>query len=92
MKNNLNERMKEINIFDKMAKNEAKYIPKNLMIEVTNACNSRCVFCANHKMTRKRDFIDSSIVTKALKQGKGIRDKGIRFIYKWRTTIECKNR
>ncbi len=41
---------------------------KNLLIEVTNYCNNKCIFCANRKMTRKRDFIKPEIVKKVLKE------------------------
>lgn len=27
---------------------------KNLLIETTNYCNNKCLFCANRKMTRKK--------------------------------------
>mgnify|MGYP005838086685 CR=1 FL=1 len=26
--------------------------PKNMLAELTNTCNHRCIFCANRKMTR----------------------------------------
>ncbi len=47
-----------------------KIIPKKIMIEVTNSCNSKCIFCANRKMTRKRKNIDRDIALKALEEGK----------------------
>ena len=39
---------------------------RNLLIEVTNHCNNKCIFCANKTMTRKRRFIDKSTLEKAL--------------------------
>lgn len=33
--------------------------PKNLMIELTNACNLRCSMCYNRLMKRKRGFMDA---------------------------------
>ena len=55
-----------------------KYKPKKLMIEVTNNCNSKCIFCGNCNMTRKRSFVSEKIVKKALEQGivMGIRKVG----------------
>lgn len=31
---------------------------KNMLLEVTNACNHKCIFCANRKMSRKKRMID----------------------------------
>ena len=47
-----------------------KIIPKKIMIEVTNSCNSKCIFCTNRKMTRKKKNIDRDIAIKALEEGK----------------------
>ena len=58
--NSLNGRLLEIS---KLEKYEL-YPPfpkKNLLIEVTNKCNSNCIFCANSKMKRKRKYIDSQV-------------------------------
>lgn len=41
---------------------------RNLLIEITNYCNNRCLFCANRKMTRKKDFIEPKIVDKVLRE------------------------
>jgi len=35
--------------------------PKNLMIELTNACNLRCTMCYNRMMKRKKGFMDADI-------------------------------
>lgn len=79
MKNNLNEKIKKIKNFDKAIKKDLSYFPNNLMIEVTNECNSKCIFCANCKMTRKKNNIKNDIVFKALKQSKefGVRKVGL---------------
>jgi len=37
-----------------------------LSIEVTNICNSRCVFCANKIMQRKREHMDMGLFKKAV--------------------------
>lgn len=41
---------------------------KNLLIETTNYCNNKCLFCANRKMTRKRGFINPRLVKKVLRE------------------------
>ncbi len=41
---------------------------KNLLIEITNICNSNCIFCANSKMKRKRKYIKKELVINVLKQ------------------------
>lgn len=46
------------NILDKEYPLEAPF-PKNLMIELTNACNLRCVMCYNRLMKRKKGFMDA---------------------------------
>lgn len=76
---NLNEKITEIKSFDQNIKANERYIPNNLMLEVTNDCNSKCIFCANHNMTRKRKFINKAIVTKALKQSRelGVKELGL---------------
>ncbi len=51
---------------------------KNLLIEVTNHCNNKCLFCYNDCMKRKKQFIDEKIVTKALTEAYelGMREVG----------------
>lgn len=39
---------------------------KNLLIEITNACNNKCVFCANRVMTRKLGMIDPQLLYRVL--------------------------
>lgn len=57
------------NILENKNFNEHPEFPrKNLLIETTNYCNNKCIFCANKKMTRKRKFIDFKIVEKVLKE------------------------
>ena len=57
------------NILTKGDFSEYPMIPqKNLLIEVTNYCNNKCIFCANRKMTRKKEFINPVIVQKVLKE------------------------
>ena len=46
-----------------------KLRPRYLLLEVSNACNDKCIFCANQKMTRKRKSMDYDIGKKALIDG-----------------------
>jgi len=41
---------------------------KNLLIEVTNICNNKCIFCANRKMTRKKGYINYDLAVKVLQE------------------------
>ena len=47
--------------------------PRNMMVELTNACNHRCLFCAHKKMHRKIGFCDKdqmlSIIIQAYELG-----------------------
>lgn len=49
----------------------AKY-PKNLMVEVTNACNLKCIMCDNRKMKRKRGFMNLDTYKLVLENAKKI--------------------
>lgn len=46
--------------------------PKNLMVEVTNACNLRCIMCDNRKMKRKKGFMDINTYKLVLENAKEI--------------------
>lgn len=63
---------------------------KNFLIEVTNACNSRCIFCANKKMTRKTGSIKKELLEKILLDAYsvGIREVGF---YTTGEPLLCKN-
>lgn len=52
--------------------------PRNMLLEVTNACNHSCIFCANSKSDRKRGYIDSKLAKKILQEAYmlGTRDVG----------------
>lgn len=77
MENKLIKRIIEKN--SKVNFNEKMVFPtKNLLIEVTNFCNNRCIFCANSIMKRKKEHIKSWIVYKTLKEAYdlGMREVG----------------
>lgn len=78
MRTGIKKDIKDIQKFCIENNKEEKYMPKKLMIEVTNYCNSKCIFCVNCKMIRKKCFIDENIVKKAIEQGKnmGIQEVG----------------
>ena len=57
----------EVN-FNKMEKNIEPSIPINMLLEVTNACNHNCIFCANSKSTRKLQFINSQFAERVIKE------------------------
>ncbi|MBU1568310.1 MAG: radical SAM protein [Proteobacteria bacterium] len=42
--------------------------PKSMLVEVTNACNHACIFCANSKMTRKKGAIGRQLLLSVLAQ------------------------
>jgi len=46
--------------------------PKNLMVEVTNACNLRCIMCYNRRMKRKKGFMDMDTYKLVLENAKEI--------------------
>lgn len=73
----LNLRMKEI-FTTKHKKIYPPFPTKNLLIEVTNACNCNCIFCANSKMKRKRKFIDKNLLFRVLDEAfeLGMREVG----------------
>ena len=67
--------MKE-NYFDKRKKLEVlvkdkfiKNIPKNALVELTNACNHACIFCYNPEMKRSISRIDINIFKSFISKG-----------------------
>ena len=74
----LNKRMKNIISSNNNVSLFPDFPAKNLLIEVTNMCNNRCIFCGNRKMLRKKGFIKYKIVENALKQAfeLGMREVG----------------
>lgn len=63
--NNIN----QINEIDKLDDPLRPPFPKkNLLIELTNHCNHKCIFCANQKMTRPRGFINEVFLNRILNE------------------------
>lgn len=52
-------------------------IPDTLMLELTNACNLRCVMCRNATMKRKRGFMSMEVIERALTEAKELGIKKI---------------
>lgn len=42
--------------------------PRNMLVELTNVCNHRCVFCTNRKMTRPAGHIDEALLFRVLRE------------------------
>lgn len=62
---------------------DAKYMlvppfPQNMLIELTNICNHKCVFCGYGKMQRPKRICDKTLVEKILKEAyqNGTREVG----------------
>lgn len=51
---------------------------KGLLLEVTNFCNHKCIFCYNSHMTRKRGYINKDFAYRILNEayGLGMREVG----------------
>jgi organic radical activating enzyme len=47
-------------------------MPKNMMVELTNACNHACVFCANPHMTRKARRIDRRLLERVMAEARAL--------------------
>lgn len=59
----LKERIVEIRQFKSTIKPP---FPKDMMVELANGCNHNCIFCTNHKATRKVGSIDSGLLYRLL--------------------------
>lgn len=49
-------------------------MPKNMMVELSNACNHACLFCTSPNMTRKVSRIDSGLLQRIMRSA---RDSGV---------------
>lgn len=45
--------------------------PKRIMLEVTNLCNNKCVFCASSISGRKRGIIENEFAKKIIAEAYG---------------------
>ncbi|MBU1637371.1 radical SAM protein [bacterium] len=53
--------------------------PKNIMVELSNACNHRCTFCYNRNMKRKIGMIDHELMQRIIREAydAGARELGL---------------
>lgn len=53
-------------------------LPKNLMVELTNACNHACIFCTNPHMQRKIGRLSNDLLFRVMKEARdgGVTDIG----------------
>ena len=53
-------------------------LPKNMMVELTNACNHACIFCTNPHMQRRVGRLDNSLLFRIMKEARegGVTDIG----------------
>lgn len=49
-------------------------MPKNMMVELSNACNHACLFCTSPNMTRKISRIESGLLARVMQEA---RDSGV---------------
>ena len=68
MTNQLHERVAQFEHEHKENNALCPPFPKIMLLEVTNACNDKCIFCANSKTTRRKRFIDLELATSVLRQ------------------------
>lgn len=45
-------------------------LPKNMMVELSNACNHACIFCANPHMTRRAARIDTNLLYRVMQEAR----------------------
>jgi pyruvate-formate lyase-activating enzyme len=57
---------KKINYFWKLYLDKRPQYPKNVQIEITNACNYECIMCYRHSMENKIGFMDFTTFTKII--------------------------
>ena len=69
---------RRIKQYDQPIKGIDDAIPKNILIELTNACNHKCNFCFNPKSLRKPAVIDINLMSKILEEAfdMGIKEVG----------------
>lgn len=53
--------------------------PKNMLVELTNVCNHKCIFCANRKMTRKAGMINAAFMERIIREAYALGTREIGF-------------
>ncbi len=59
--------------------NERPPYPHNMMVELTNVCNHRCIFCGHKSMKRKQGFCDRSTMLDIIQQANKLGTREIGF-------------
>ncbi|GHU43753.1 radical SAM protein [Spirochaetia bacterium] len=63
---------------------------KEMLVELVNGCNHKCIFCAQSKMTRKRREIDKNLLLRIMREAHELGVKEIGF-YSTSEPFLCKN-
>lgn len=73
LKNRIKEKVIQDEYFEEMP-----FPKKNLLIEVTNYCNNKCIFCYHDCMERKKGHIDETLCKRILREAYdlGVREVG----------------
>ena len=53
--------------------------PRNMLIELTNACNNKCIFCVSPKMTRKISRLDEGTLFRILEEAYALGTREVGF-------------
>ena len=53
--------------------------PKNIMVELSNACNHKCIFCSNPKMTREKGRVDPALLFQIMTEAYSLGSREIGF-------------
>ena len=80
MVSDTNERNSEFSLLKRLADEphvspaltEHPPFPKNMMVELSNACNHACIFCANPKMTRPIGRMDPDLLERLLREAQAM--------------------
>ena len=84
----LEERMKTRHHFRESLRPDFPH--KEMLVELINICNHKCVFCAHSKMTRKASEIDPELLNKIMREAHALGVKEIGF-YSTSEPFLCKN-
>lgn len=54
-------------------------VPKNMMVELSNACNHACIFCTNPHMQRKKGWIEGDLMRRIMGEARQLGTREIGF-------------
>ena len=75
----LSERDRSMRAMEGVSLSSQPPFPKNILVELSNACNHKCVFCTNPKMTRARSMLDGELLREILEQGYDLGSREVGF-------------